>query len=76
MKITKRACKSCKTEFRARRSDAKYCSGACKQNAYLDRIKNFVVPLEPEKPFQKNRLTERINELDRQLTELLKNKNL
>ena len=32
-------CDNCDKEFQAKRLDAKFCSGACKQNAYRERIK-------------------------------------
>ncbi len=41
MKTTNKHCEYCNIEFIAKRFDAKFCSGACKQNAYLDRLRNF-----------------------------------
>lgn len=34
-KTTQIICNYCNTPFVARRNDAKFCSGACKQQAYL-----------------------------------------
>lgn len=38
MKQTEITCEFCGAEFIARRTDARYCSGACKQQAYLERL--------------------------------------
>ncbi|MCE9538625.1 MAG: hypothetical protein K8R85_05330 [Bacteroidetes bacterium] len=41
MKITNKQCEYCNNEFKAKRTDAKFCSGACRQGAYLERIDNY-----------------------------------
>lgn len=38
MKTTIKACEQCEKEFEAKRIDARYCSAACKQQAYLHRL--------------------------------------
>lgn len=37
MKTTIKACEQCEKEYEAKRIDARYCSAACKQQAYLHR---------------------------------------
>lgn len=37
MKITIKYCEYCDKEFEAKRTDARFCSSACKQQAYLQR---------------------------------------
>lgn len=37
MKTTITNCQYCNTEFTAKRTDVKFCSNACRQQAYLDR---------------------------------------
>src|SRR5690349_4012859 len=39
MNTLKKYCQICDSEFEATRSDAKYCSDACKQQAYRNGIK-------------------------------------
>src|ERR1035437_1266890 len=39
MKTTQKYCEHCEKGFEAKRLDAKFCSGACKQQAYNHRLK-------------------------------------
>jgi hypothetical protein len=41
MKETECVCRNCKKPFLAKRSDTKYCCGACRQDAYLQRYASF-----------------------------------
>lgn len=74
MKTTNKHCEYCNIEFIAKRFDAKFCSGACKQNAYLDRLRNFDEKRKTENLIQQNQIAERINQLEQQLTEAQKKK--
>ncbi|MGQ0828760.1 MAG: hypothetical protein ACT4ON_10230 [Bacteroidota bacterium] len=70
MKPTPMNCQYCQTPFGAKRNDAKFCSASCRQNAYLDRMKQNAKRKEAEQLSAKNQFSERINALETHLSEL------
>jgi len=74
MKTTPMNCQYCQTSFEAKRTDAKFCSGACKQNAYRDRMKVYAMETEIERLLQKNQFAQTINQLEDQVIKLRQKK--
>ncbi len=71
MKITTKNCQCCHYEFQAKRSDAKFCSGACKQYEYLKREKSKIIQNESEKVQIETELSDRLRELQKKIAELV-----
>ena len=71
MKHTKN-CLRCSETFISKRSDAIFCSAACKQNAYLDRMREYVMDKEAESLIQKNQFAETVNQLEQKAIEVKK----
>lgn len=74
MKTSIKDCEYCNTEFIAKRSDAKFCSGACKQNAYLERVKGDHEQKKFNTLMQEYQLAERIRQLEHRIIEVQKKK--
>ncbi len=72
MKTTPMNCQYCQNPFEAKRTDAKFCSGACKQNAYLDRMKDYTKQKETNNLLQKNQFAETVNQLEQKVIEVKK----
>lgn len=72
MKTFTKHCESCNTEFLAKRFDAKFCSGACKQQAYLERIMIQNEQLEVNKFREQTELSDQLVRLTKEFEELKK----
>lgn len=65
-------CKCCNQEFIPTRSDAKFCSGACKQKAYNRRVKQTILKYGNNCSAQERQRIDRINAIEMRLEQKLK----
>ncbi|HRH02369.1 MAG TPA: hypothetical protein PLN13_06250 [Bacteroidia bacterium] len=74
MKASILVCQFCRKDFTPSRSDAKFCSGACKQKAYNRRIKDTILKYGKNCSEKEKQKIDMLNELECRVNKILEQK--